>query len=96
MNRNVRALYFPVGDPAPEKRARNRAEARRPQDHRALPIGQLPFFGNEREDVPDQKQVEEIKQIGEIRSGDQFPLIRRQPFLLLQLFEHERWRPPAQ
>jgi hypothetical protein len=38
----------------------------------------------------DQKEVEEIKQIGQIRSGDQFPLIRRQPFLLLQLFEHER------
>ena len=35
-------------------------------------------------------RTEEIKQIGEIRSGDQFPLIHRQPFLLLQLFEHER------
>jgi len=48
-----------------------------------LPVGQLPFLGDEREDVADQKKVEEIEQIGEVRSGDDFPVIRRQLFLLL-------------
>ena len=73
----------PVGDPAPEKRARNRAEARRQQDHRALPIGQLPFLGDESKDVADQKKVEEIEQVGEVGSGDELPLIDSQPLLSL-------------
>ena len=88
-----RAAADPVAEPPPEERARNRAETGGEQDSPALPIGQRPLFGQRRGDVADQKEVEKIEQIRQVRCADQLPLIDRQFLLLFQELNHDV--PPA-
>src|SRR5215471_17729983 len=52
---HLAATYF-VRYPTPQEGSGNGAETGRQQDHRPLPIGQLPFLGDEGEDVADQKE----------------------------------------
>jgi len=73
-----------VRDPAPEEGSGNGAETGRQQDHRPLPIRQLPLLGDEGEDVADQKEIEKVQQVGKISGHDQLPLVRRQFLLMFQ------------
>jgi hypothetical protein len=49
----------------------------------------LPLLGDEGQDVADQKEIEEIQQIGEVSREDELPLVGREPLLALQEVQHE-------
>jgi len=77
-----------IAKPAPNQGAGHGAEPRSQQDCAALPVGQRPFLGQRRGDVANQKEIEEIEQIGDIGGADQLPLIGRQPLLPFQQLDH--------
>ena len=77
-----------IGHPTPKEGARHRAEARRQQDDRGLAVGQLPSTDDERQHIADQKEIEEIEHVAEVRSGNDLPLIARQCLLALQELQH--------
>src|SRR6266436_479347 len=94
----------PVAKPAPEEGAGRGADTGGQQDRPALQIGQRPLLGQRRGDVADQKEIEEIQQIGHIRRTNQLPLIAGQPLLLFEAFDHgallrrsadREWRRPT-
>ena len=66
-----------VGHPAPEQRAKRRADAGREQDRSRLAVGQMPAADDEREHEADQIEVEEIEHVADHRRGEDLPLIRR-------------------
>ena len=78
-----------VAHPAPEEGAGDGAEARGDQDQRRLPIGNFPVLENERQHIPDQKEIEKVEHVTDISRGDDLPLIGCQLFLTLQTFQHD-------
>jgi hypothetical protein len=64
-----------VAEPAAGNAARDRRHARRKQDQRRLPIGQVPILDEEREHKADQEEIEEIQHAGQNRSGEDLPLV---------------------
>jgi hypothetical protein len=64
------------------------ANARGKQNRSRLSVGQVPAADDKREDEPDQIKVEEVQHVADRCRGEDLPLVRRQRFLSLQLFEH--------
>ena len=87
MNTLRRPMRSPI---QPQKKAPGTAP--RPAETRItrrLTIGQLPVLQDEGQHIADQKEIEEIEHIADIRSGDDLPLIGRQFFLFLETLQHE-------
>src|SRR5215831_12396248 len=88
----MKTVRRPMRSPSqPQKKApRGGADARRQQDHAALQIGQRPLLCQRGGHIADQKEIEEIEQIGQVSRTDQLPLIFRKPLLAFQKLYHLR------
>jgi hypothetical protein len=69
-------------------RAGDRAHAGGQQDHRRLPVGQVPVVDDEGQHVADQEVVEEVQHVAEDRGDHDLPLVDGQLGLPLQALQH--------
>jgi hypothetical protein len=86
-----RAAADAVAHPAPEKGTGHRPETGRDQDDCRLAAGDVPFLQDECQDIPDQKEVEEIEHVAQICGQDDPPLVGGQLLLLFQTIKHNRF-----